>query len=273
MKMKTKNKEVNILPKIKNIVALTNELNGKNLNEVYFKGSSQNDIGTLCLIIKEFATNDDGGRTFSEIDEVYEFLDDYIMETKKTIANIYEEIASEINELGFFNTKMKQEELQVSLVSNLNINMDTIVEEIVKKVSDETSNRERIYRVQSLDWIDLINEIKPYCFKYGIRPNEFYELTYKDAVEYVNQNVLRTTEEHKRNIQLYEAFGNKIIGALQFSSKKNKNISLIKDVYDELFKEELEAHNKNNQIQSVEEQIKNLRSWGSVKSKPKSERG
>lgn len=67
--------------------------------------------------------------------------------------------------------------------------------------------------------------------------------------------------------------GNKLIGALKFGSKKNKNISLIQDVYKDLFKEELEAEEeRKHQAQSIDEQIKNLRSWGSVKSKPK-ERG
>lgn len=137
MKMKTKNIEVSILPKIKNIIALTNELNGKNLNEVYFKGSSQNDLPTLCLILKEFASNDEGKKVFANIEEVYDFLDEYISESKKTISDIYEEIAIEVNELGFFNTKMKKEELQSNLVSNLNIDMDMIVGDIIKKVTEE----------------------------------------------------------------------------------------------------------------------------------------
>lgn len=136
MILKTNTKEITIMPKIKHIIELTNVLKGKNLNEVFFKGATSNDINVLCLVIEKFSTID-GNKAFKNINEVYDFLDEYIIENKETVTEIYEKIAEEINNLGFFNKKMNKEELKMALVSNLDIDMDSIVTDIVKKVSEE----------------------------------------------------------------------------------------------------------------------------------------
>lgn len=54
---------------------------------------------------------------------------------------------------------------------------------------------------------------------------------------------------------LFDALGNKVVGAV--ASKRPRNISLIKDTFSKLFEEEL---NPSNHLQTIEEQIRNLRS-------------
>lgn len=88
-----------------------------------------------------------------------------------------------------------------------------------------------------------------------MKPNEFWNCTYEEALLYVNSNTLQRETEKKDNIVLLEQYGNKIIEA--FSWKKPKNRSLIKDIFKELFEEELNSHNE----MSVEEMIRNARKW------------
>lgn len=85
-------------------------------------------------------------------------------------------------------------------------------------------------------------------------PNEFWNSTYRDVKTYVEACAKFRKEERKDTIVICEAMANKIIGALSWSRPKNK--SLIKDVFRELFREELDT----NKPQSYEEQIRNLRS-------------
>ncbi len=86
-----------------------------------------------------------------------------------------------------------------------------------------------------------------------MKPNEFWDCTYRELVEYVNANVLQSEIKIKNNIQLLDELGNKLICA--FGSKHPKNLSLVKDVFKDLFEEELEPHH-----QTIEEQIEILRS-------------
>ncbi len=88
-----------------------------------------------------------------------------------------------------------------------------------------------------------------------MKPHEFWNCTYRELVEYVNSNTLQSEEEYKKQIYLFEEFGNKIISAV--ASKRAKKVDLISDVFRELFKEELENKDK---PQTIEEQIRNLRS-------------
>ena len=88
-----------------------------------------------------------------------------------------------------------------------------------------------------------------------MKPNEFWSCTYIEALLYVNSNSLQRENDKKDNIVLLEQYGNKIIEA--FSWKKPKNRSLIKDIFKELFEEELNYHNE----MSVEEMQHNMRKW------------
>lgn len=85
-------------------------------------------------------------------------------------------------------------------------------------------------------------------------PKEFWNSTYRDIKAFVDGNMKMQQEDKKNIIVMYEAMANKIIGALSWSRPKNK--SLIKDIFRDLFKEELD----NNKPQSIEEQVRILRS-------------
>lgn len=86
-------------------------------------------------------------------------------------------------------------------------------------------------------------------------PSEFLNCTYKQLVSFVNGRKNRENESFKNQIVLADALGNKIIDVI--GRKKPKGISLIEDNFSLLFEEELK--NKNHQ-QTIEEQIRNLRS-------------
>ncbi len=86
-------------------------------------------------------------------------------------------------------------------------------------------------------------------------PSEFLNCTYKQLVSFVNGHKNRENENFKNQIVLADALGNKIIDVI--GRKKPKGISLIEDNFSLLFEEELK--NRNHQ-QTIEEQIRNLRS-------------
>lgn len=85
-------------------------------------------------------------------------------------------------------------------------------------------------------------------------PNEFWNCTYKEAKLYVDSNSLQRENEYKKQIILFEKFGNKLINGLSYRKPKNHNI--ITEDFKKLFEKELEP-----QAQSVEEQIEAMRSW------------
>lgn len=71
---------------------------------------------------------------------------------------------------------------------------------------------------------------------------------------YVEAQIKAKKTENKNLISIYEGMANKIIGAMSWKNPKNR--SLIKDVFKELFEDEIEKE----KIQSPEEQIRILRS-------------
>ena len=87
-----------------------------------------------------------------------------------------------------------------------------------------------------------------------MKPEEFWNCTYREALLFANSNSLQREQEYKQQIILFERYGNKIIKA--FSMKNAKNINLVKDTFKKLFEEELKP-----KPQSVEEQIRNMRNW------------
>lgn len=85
-------------------------------------------------------------------------------------------------------------------------------------------------------------------------PSEFWGSTYKELKTFVKANQERDKLKKKDIILIAEEFGNKIIRAMTWKNPKNK--SLIRDVFKDLFEEELST----NKEQSISEQIRNLRS-------------
>lgn len=71
---------------------------------------------------------------------------------------------------------------------------------------------------------------------------------------YVEAQKKSKKSDIKNIIAVYEGMANKIIGALSWKNPKNK--SLIRDIFKDLFDKELEQE----KTQSIEEQIRILRS-------------
>ena len=112
MNLNLKNKKVELIFTTRKIVNLTKDIKEKNLEDLYFKIMNEKNIEALAALINEFAENTDTGlKAFNNIEEVYEFMDSYMLENQKTYDDLFNEIAEAINEEGFFKSKMSKEEL------------------------------------------------------------------------------------------------------------------------------------------------------------------
>lgn len=72
-----------------------------------------------------------------------------------------------------------------------------------------------------------------------MKPHEFWDSTYGEVKLYVESRSFQLEFEFKQQVQLLENFGNKIIST-GMTVKHPKNIDLIRDIYKDLFSEELE---------------------------------
>lgn len=84
----------------------------------------------------------------------------------------------------------------------------------------------------------MIYELEPLAYRFGIKPQEFWNSTYRDMKLYVESQSSQLELNIKNSIMLAENLGNKIISA-SMTAKKPKNINLIKEIYSDLFEEEL----------------------------------
>ena len=138
MVLETSNKKVNLVLRTRKIVDITKKLDGKNFEEVYFKAVNEYDLEALSRIIYLLAENEKKEDAFKNSSEVYDFLDDYKAEKKKTFKDIFEEIAEDINKEGFFNSKMTKEELQEKISNPLSsMNMNEVIKTSAEKATEE----------------------------------------------------------------------------------------------------------------------------------------
>lgn len=134
MILETKNKKINLVYRTRSIVKVTNLLQGKNFEKVYFDALSQNNIDALSKIISVFAEDPDSGvSAFKNSELVYDFIDDYMAENEKSYQDIFKEIAEDINKEGFFMKRRTTEELQEKILSPLSFNMDEIIKNSTEK--------------------------------------------------------------------------------------------------------------------------------------------
>lgn len=142
MLLETKNKKINLVFTTRKIVNISNLLKGKDFEDLYFKAMNENDLDALSKIVFVFAEDEVGMKSFKSSEDVYDFIDDYKTENKRTYQDIFNEIAGIINEEGFFKTKMNKKQLQEK-ISNplLGINMNEIIksstEKAISKVAEE----------------------------------------------------------------------------------------------------------------------------------------
>lgn len=138
MELKTSLKSVNLVIKTKKIVTISNLLQNKKFEEVFFSSMRECDIEALSKIIFVLAETEECKSAFTNSTEVYDFLDIYMAENNKTYDDIYMEIAEEINEKGFFRSKMTKKELNAKITDIMSsVDFDSIVKNSVEKVTAE----------------------------------------------------------------------------------------------------------------------------------------
>lgn len=138
-----KDKEFKLIPRTRNVVELTERLKAKNLNDLIFTGLADGNPKMLAELIKAFAEYEDGKATFTSINVVYDFIDDWKREKEKTIDDLYAEVAKVVNEMGFFKKKMTEEELEKALAQPaISINLQEIVANSVQTAMNEIAQEE-----------------------------------------------------------------------------------------------------------------------------------
>lgn len=110
---------------------------------MYFKALTDNNIEDLSKIIFIFGEDKDTGLSaFNNSEEVYDFLDDYMEEKGKTYQDIFAEIAKDINKMGFFKTKMTEEELESKMKNYMALDMNEIVKSSTEKAITNVAQQE-----------------------------------------------------------------------------------------------------------------------------------
>ncbi len=134
MLLETKSKKINLILRTRKIVDISNKLKAKNFEEVYFKAMNENDLDALSKIIYILAENIEGNSAFKSSEEVYDFMDEYKTENNKSYKDIFEEIATYINNEGFFTKKMNKKELQEKISNPLSmVDMNSIIQKSAEK--------------------------------------------------------------------------------------------------------------------------------------------
>lgn len=136
MRLETKSKQVNIVLRTRNIVLLAK---GKDISfeDNFFKAYSENNTEYLGEALYVFAEDDNGNRAFKNVDEVYDFIDDYRIENKTNQIDIYSKLAEALNTEGFFKKKMTKVEIQETLSNPLS---NTVLTDLTKKVAEKAIN-------------------------------------------------------------------------------------------------------------------------------------
>ena len=143
MILETKNQKFNLVLRTRKIADIAKKLEGKNFEDVYFKAMNEFDLEALSKIIFILAENEDKTNAFKNSTDVYDFLDDYMAENKKTYKDIFEEIAEDINKEGFFNSKMTKEQLKDKMSSPLSsMNMNDVIKNSAEKAIAKVAEQE-----------------------------------------------------------------------------------------------------------------------------------
>lgn len=144
MILKTEKKTVELIPTTRKIVQMTKENKTKNLNEYFFTVVNDNNIEGLATIIYNFAENTDKpSRPFNGMNEVYDFIDDIRKEQGKSYKDLFKELGEMINEMGFFNEKMTDEELNEAMNNPMmGIDMKKMISTSTEKAISEVVSEE-----------------------------------------------------------------------------------------------------------------------------------
>lgn len=100
--------------------------------------------------------------------------------------------------------------------------------------------------------VDLIYALEPLCYYFNMKPNEFWNSTYRQINLYTQSNLFRNMDEFRQEIKLQEVVTNKLIMADAMSNRRPKIIPLQK-TFESLFPEKEEKQ------QSAEEITRRMR--------------
>lgn len=143
MILETKKQKINLVLRTRKIADIAKKLEGKNFEDVYFKAMNEFDLEALSKIIFTLAENEDKTSSFKSNADVYDFIDDYMEENKKTYKDIFTEIAEDINKEGFFNSKMTKEQLKDKMSSPLSsMNMNEVIKSSAEKAIAKVAEQE-----------------------------------------------------------------------------------------------------------------------------------
>lgn len=144
MILKTEKKTVELIPTTRKIVQMTKENKSKNLNEYFFNTVTDNDIDGLAEIIYKLAETEDGkGKAFNNKYDVYDFIDAYRTEQGKSYKDLFKELGVMINDMGFFNEKMTEKELEEAMNNPMTgMDMKKIVSSSTEKAITEVVSEE-----------------------------------------------------------------------------------------------------------------------------------
>lgn len=138
----TKKRTIKLVLRTRKIVDISNILKNKNFEEAFTKAYAICDPEALTKILYILAEDENGKNVFLSSEEVYDFLDDYRLESKSTFVEIYKKIAEELNEEGFFKKKKNKKELEEMIsnplsIINMNELMQKSTEKAMSKIAEE----------------------------------------------------------------------------------------------------------------------------------------
>jgi len=143
MKLETKNKSVELVVKTRKIIALAKLLKDDKFEDAFFKAVRDCNIELLAQIILILAESGENINPFNGIDDVCDFLDEYIAESKKNLSDIYFVITEAINEKGFFSSKMTKKDLQARIDDIMSsVNYEGIIKNSIEKMATEVVTEE-----------------------------------------------------------------------------------------------------------------------------------
>lgn len=143
MILKTEKKEVELRPTTRKIIKMTQEKGEKNLNDYFFKAVNSGDIESIANIIFNFAEDADGKRAFNQLVEVYDFMDNWLSENRKSYEDLSIELGKMINDMGFFNKKLGDKELMEMMTNPLaTFDMKKVLTDSTEKVISQAVSEE-----------------------------------------------------------------------------------------------------------------------------------
>lgn len=136
-------KEFKLVPTTRKVVDLTDKLKAKNLNDLIFTALNDCDLKILAEIIKSFAQYEDGKSVFTSINNVYDFIDTWRSENSKGNDDLFREVIEVTNEMGFFKSKMTEEEINQMMINPLPaINMNELIKNSAQNMVDKIVEEE-----------------------------------------------------------------------------------------------------------------------------------